>query len=135
MLPGRKQPHAMPAGRFVVMKDMKLYCSLTSPVLGQKRSPNLKTEDVLMCCVKRATAHLRGGWLCMSIWQWWNLEQQWKKKKLTEKPAPLSLRPPRISHKAEIAGRPLSCIREVSGSNLRRVILSDGFRQPIYEMW
>lgn len=73
--------------------------------------------------------------LCMSIWQRWKREQQWKKKKLKEKPVALSLRPPRILHEAERAGRPLSCIQEVSGSNLRRVILSDGFRQPIYEMW
>jgi hypothetical protein len=97
------------------------------PSAGIEAKPQLKAQGCDNVLREQKLLHI-------SIWQWWNREQQWKKK-FKQKPAPLSRLPPRFSHKADRASRPLSCIREVSGSNLGRIILSDGFRQPIYEMW
>jgi hypothetical protein len=39
------------------------------------------TEDVIMCCLARAIAHLKGQWY-MSVEQWWNNDNQRKTEEI-----------------------------------------------------
>lgn len=43
-------------------------CSVVKQAQAGDEAPNLRTEDVIMCCTVKAVAHLWGG----GVQQWWN---------------------------------------------------------------